>query len=284
MSTISSDQENIKPKHIKADKSDPKHIRAGNPAPKHSRKKSAKPVILRIIVAAELISVMLACVSIYRIWCHNIEMRLFSQVCSVTVAEASDCMDKQTKKAVKTYMESIAEEAFEYVWTTEKVKYRTGADTSYRSAGTIQKDKMVRLTGVTHNGWNRINVDGNDYYIPEGTLSTDLPEGLPIEDGIKGEYQKYALSLLPDFGWDVSELEPLIYLWNRESGWNPNSHNSRSGAHGIPQALPGTKMASEGSDYYTNPEPQIRWGLKYIASRYGSPSAAWGHFQSSGWY
>ena len=75
---------------------------------------------------------------------------------------------------------------------------------------------------------------------------------------------------LPDFGWDSSELEPLIYLWNRESGWNPNSHNKRSGAHGIPQALPAKKMASEGSDYYTNAEPQIRWGLKYIARRYGS--------------
>jgi hypothetical protein len=170
------------------------------------------------------------------------------------------------------------------VWTTEKIEYRKGADMSYDSAGTLDKDKMIKRTGITHNGWSRITVDDKDYYIPEGKLTAEIPESLPIADGAKGEYQKYALSLLPDFGWDSSELEPLIYLWNRESGWNPNSHNRRSGAHGIPQALPGSKMASEGSDYMTNPEPQIRWGLKYIAGRYGSPSAAWAHFQSHGWY
>ena len=211
-------------------------------------------------------------------------MRFFSQVCTVTLASATDSLDKDTKQVVKTYMEDIGEEVYEYVWTTAKVEYRTGADMSYKSAGTLDKDKMVRRTGITHNGWSRITVDDEEYYVPEGKLSGDIPEGLPIAAGIKGEYQKYALSLLPDFGWDAWELEPLIYLWNRESGWNPNSHNKRSGAHGIPQALPGSKMASEGSDYYTNPEPQIRWGLKYIARRYGSPSAAWAHFRSRGWY
>ena len=148
----------------------------------------------------------------------------------------------------------------------------------------LEKDKMIRRTGITHNGWSRIVVDDKEYYIPGDKVSTDIPDSLPIADGIKGEYQKYALSLLPEFGWDSSELVPLINLWNRESGWNPNSHNKRSGAHGIPQALPGSKMASEGSDYYTNAEPQIRWGLKYIAGRYGSPSAAWAHWQSRGWY
>ena len=211
-------------------------------------------------------------------------MRIFGQVCSVALANASDSMSGHTEKTVKTYMEAVGEEVYEYVWTTKKIKYRTGADTSYKSKGTLEKDKMIRRTGITHNGWSRIDVDGKEYYVPKGTLSGDIPDSLPIADGIKGEYQKYALSLLPDFGWDSSELEPLIYLWNRESGWNPNSHNKRSGAHGIPQALPGSKMASEGSDYYTNPEPQIRWGLKYIARRYGSPSAAWAHFQSRGWY
>ena len=85
---------------------------------------------------------------------------------------------------------------------------------------------------------------------------------------------------------DLSEydFECLVKLWNRESGWNPNSHNSSSGAHGIPQSLPASKMASEGADYYTNGYTQIRWGLKYIKGRYGSPSAAWAHSQRTGWY
>jgi Transglycosylase SLT domain len=73
-------------------------------------------------------------------------------------------------------------------------------------------------------------------------------------------------------------------LWVRESGWNPYAQNSSSGAYGIPQALPGSKMASAGSDWATNPETQIRWGLSYIRASYGSPCGAWSHSESYGWY
>lgn len=103
--------------------------------------------------------------------------------------------------------------------------------------------------------------------------------------GNLSDYQKYAHDLvINNYGWSEYDFQCLVNLWNRESGWNPNSHNSSSGAHGIPQALPASKMASEGSDYYTNGYTQIRWGLKYIQSRYGSPSNAWNHFQSNNWY
>ena len=237
-----------------------------------------------MIISAELILVMLACFSVYRVWHHNLEVRTSQELGTLALTNASACMTDKTKKRVKKLAESIAEELYEYAWTTEKIEYRTGAGMSYKSAGTLNKDKMVKRTGITNNGWSRISIEDKDYYIPDGKTSTDIPESLPIADGIKGEYQKYALSLFPDFGWDETQLEPLINLWNRESKWNPNAHNRSSGAHGIPQALPGSKMASEGSDYYTNPEPQIRWGLKYIAGRYGSPAAAWSHSQSRGWY
>jgi hypothetical protein len=76
----------------------------------------------------------------------------------------------------------------------------------------------------------------------------------------------------------------LVQLWNRESGWNYRASNSSSGAYGIPQALPGSKMASAGADWRTNPATQIRWGLRYISSRYGTPCGAWAHSQSAGWY
>ena len=75
----------------------------------------------------------------------------------------------------------------------------------------------------------------------------------------------------------------LDNLWTRESGWRTTASNP-SGAYGIPQALPGSKMASAGADWRTNPATQIRWGLGYIDGRYGSPCNAWAHFQSRGWY
>ena len=99
------------------------------------------------------------------------------------------------------------------------------------------------------------------------------------------DYQAYAKDLVINtYGWSEYDFECLVKLWDKESGWDPNSHNSSSGAHGIPQSLPASKMASEGADYYTNGYTQIRWGLKYIKGRYGSPSAAWAHSQSKGWY
>lgn len=98
------------------------------------------------------------------------------------------------------------------------------------------------------------------------------------------ELQSYAHQLVLERGWSEHDFECLVKLWNRESGWNPNAHNKSSGAHGIPQALPASKMSSEGSDYYTNGKTQIKWGLKYIANRYGSPASAWNHFQNKNWY
>ena len=101
----------------------------------------------------------------------------------------------------------------------------------------------------------------------------------------KSELQSYARDLVINtYGWTEYDFECLVNLWNRESGWNPNAHNKSSGAHGIPQSLPASKMASEGDDYYTNGYTQIRWGLKYIKNRYGSPSNAWSHFQNKNWY
>jgi hypothetical protein len=99
------------------------------------------------------------------------------------------------------------------------------------------------------------------------------------------EYKAYAHDLVINtYGWSESDFDALVKLWNRESGWNPNAHNKSSGAHGIPQSLPASKMASEGADYYTNGKTQIRWGLKYIKGRYGTPSQAWAHSQRTGWY
>jgi len=100
----------------------------------------------------------------------------------------------------------------------------------------------------------------------------------------KDSLKSYAHDLVISYGWTEYDFECLVKLWNRESGWNPNAVNKKSGACGIPQSLPCKKMASEGSDYKTNGKTQIRWGLKYIKSRYKTPAKAWEHSQRKGWY
>jgi hypothetical protein len=95
--------------------------------------------------------------------------------------------------------------------------------------------------------------------------------------------QRIAARMLHRHGWGHSQMQPLIALWNRESGWSKTAYNS-SGAYGIPQALPGSKMSSAGPNWRYNAHTQIRWGMRYIQHRYGSPANAWAHSQSSGWY
>ena len=99
-----------------------------------------------------------------------------------------------------------------------------------------------------------------------------------------GTAQAIAFQMVAARGWPTTEFDCLVALWNRESHWNVYSNNTSSGAYGIPQALPGSKMASAGDDWATNPATQITWGLGYITGRYATPCGAWGHSQSSGWY
>jgi hypothetical protein len=99
-----------------------------------------------------------------------------------------------------------------------------------------------------------------------------------------GSSKEYALRKLMSMGWDSDQYSCLVTLWERESNWRVNATNKSSGAYGIPQALPGTKMASEGADWLTNPQTQINWGLNYIKSRFGAPCGALAHSNKFGWY
>lgn len=103
-------------------------------------------------------------------------------------------------------------------------------------------------------------------------------------DNSPGGAQATARGMLAGYGWGDDQFSCLVSLWNRESGWNYQAYNSSSGAFGIPQALPGSKMASAGGDWQTNAATQVSWGLGYISGRYGSPCGAWAKSQSVGWY
>ncbi|MFD8716785.1 transglycosylase SLT domain-containing protein [Streptomyces sp. NPDC059629] len=92
--------------------------------------------------------------------------------------------------------------------------------------------------------------------------------------------QAIAHKMIPD----AAQFNAFSKIVSHESGWNPSATNSSSGAYGLVQALPASKMSSAGSDWKTNPATQIKWGLDYMNSRYGSPTAAWSFWQANGWY
>ena len=117
-----------------------------------------------------------------------------------------------------------------------------------------------------------------------GPSATAIPTQPAVAAAATGTPQQIAMGMLGSFGWSSGQFSCLDALWNRESGWNPYASNAGSGAYGIPQALPASKMASAGADWQTNPATQIRWGLGYIRATYGSPCGAWGHEQGYGWY
>lgn len=96
--------------------------------------------------------------------------------------------------------------------------------------------------------------------------------------------KKIAKRLVKEYGWNDSEYDCLVRIWTKESGWRWDAENPNSGAYGIPQSLPGSKMASAGQDWKTNASTQIKWGLNYIKSRYQTPCGAWSVWQSQHWY
>jgi hypothetical protein len=96
--------------------------------------------------------------------------------------------------------------------------------------------------------------------------------------------EQIARSMLHRFGWGQGQFRYLNQLWSRESSWRIHAYNLYSGAYGIPQAVPGSKMSAAGPHWETSAWTQIRWGLEYIRERYGSPRGAWDHELAAGWY
>lgn len=117
-----------------------------------------------------------------------------------------------------------------------------------------------------------------DEVVVVGTLEVSTANPDP------GSAKAIGKAMAAERGWGSDQYACLENLWDKESGWRWNAENPSSGAYGIPQALPGTKMATAGSDWRTNPSTQIEWGLGYISGRYGTPCGAWSHSMSVGWY
>jgi hypothetical protein len=117
-----------------------------------------------------------------------------------------------------------------------------------------------------------------------GSASSGKSAAAPVAAASPGSAQAVAAQIVAAHGWGSEQFNCLVALWNKESGWRVNASNGSSGAYGIPQALPGNKMASVGADWQTNPATQITWGLNYITGRYGTPCGAWQHSVDMNWY
>jgi hypothetical protein len=141
-------------------------------------------------------------------------------------------------------------------------------------------DRLERSSGVSRSDQRAATDPAKE----QALAPSDSRAVTRTEDLSSADPRDIGRALLPEFGFDDSQFGCLDALYMSESGWRVDADNPTSSAYGIPQALPGEKMASAGADWATNPETQIRWGLGYIADSYGSPCSAWAFKQGNGWY
>ena len=176
--------------------------------------------------------------------------------------EATGTGDETRNKVIQNGQEGLKE-------ITYKIKYQKDVEIEKTVLSEVvvkePVNKIVQVQKITS----------------RAAVERDIPTSV---SGTVADYQAYAKQRCYDYGWSDYDFNCLVKLWNRESGWRVTACNRSSGAYGIPQALPASKMASAGPEYRTNYMTQINWGLSYISGRYGSPSSAWNHSQPKGWY
>lgn len=163
-----------------------------------------------------------------------------------------------------------------------------GSGGSGSQAGRVSPDGLERRPSTLERAPSLSrSSDRREAVVPAKEAALSTPDGVTgseSQDLSEADPRSIARALMPRFGFSADQFGCLDSLYVRESGWDVNADNPTSSAYGIPQALPGSKMASAGADWETNPVTQIEWGLGYIQDRYGSPCGAWAHSQANGWY
>lgn len=162
--------------------------------------------------------------------------------------------------------------------TTSATSSDSSSDDGGATAATAGSDERGRVVSRS---------DRRDAADPVKETALSLGEDNAMaqsEDLSDEDPRMIAQALLAEYGWSGDQFGCLDSLWTRESNWRVTAANPSSGAYGIPQSLPGSKMATVAPDWRTNPVTQIRWGLGYIGDRYGSPCGAWSFFQGHNWY
>ena len=194
-----------------------------------------------------------------------------------TVQKESDALPKGETKVETAGVDGL-------VRTTYEITTQDGKEISRTPVAQVvvtQKVDEVVLVGTGAQQEAAAQADGGG----EGSgNSAPAPAANPGAGTDPDSAKAIARSMMAGHGWGDSEFSCLENLWTRESSWNYQAENASSGAYGIPQALPGSKMSEVADDWATNPTTQITWGLNYISGRYGTPCSAWAHSESVGWY
>lgn len=211
----------------------------------------------------------------------------------------AEIQEDELQNNIEEIADNYSDITEEIITVTEEIPYKTVTKDSSVGNDTVNRviqqgkngirevvykvkyknDEEIERTELS----SKVIKEPTDKIVQIQTKVTSRSGGRAIS-GTVAEYQDYAAERCNLYGWSQADFDCLVKLWNKESKWNPNAYNASSGAYGIPQALPGSKMASAGSDYQTNYRTQINWGLGYIKSRYGTPQNAWNHSLRTGWY
>jgi hypothetical protein len=153
---------------------------------------------------------------------------------------------------------------------------------SFDAAQSVDTTANVGLAGLAAEGQVSVPLTAPASAAAPAAVAVAVQTTKPA--AVTGTPREIAHTLASSRGWSAAQWTCLDKLWQRESKFQPTIRNSRSGAYGIPQALPASRMASAGADWRTNPVTQVKWGLTYISTRYGTGCNAWAHWQRHGWY
>lgn len=193
--------------------------------------------------------------------------------------EGVDGVVATTHRVTRTSGQESDRELVARVVVTERVDEVVRVGTAEPEPSTQNGDSDASSSSTDDSGSSASSSSSDDGDSSASSSSSNDAPAAP-----SGDPKAIAEEMLADRGWGADEFQCLDQLWNKESGWNVHAQNASSGAYGIPQALPGSKMASAGSDWQSNAATQISWGLDYIQGRYGSPCGAWSHSQANNWY
>lgn len=206
-------------------------------------------------------------------------------------SEQADVAEQERSRLAEAAEQASAEaEAAHSAAEARLAEQRTALDTLYAQLASL-RDRSVELERRYRVGEQaRLESEARERAAAEaaaadsrggGDGSGAPPPGVVVDPAAAKAYARGAVAR---YGWGAGEYDCLVRLWTRESSWRADAYNASSGAYGIPQSLPGSKMAAAGADWRTNAATQIEWGLSYISDRYGAPCGAWAHSERFNWY